>query len=448
MAYGVDPDDIYHNGEWYSRSGAPVSGAWTLKAPYRAGSTLGTVIADGSTGASGGAGSWAVIGGSGTATVVTDSARPGRNIIRLTGVTGAGTVKIARKITSTALTGKITWMIKANKPSAGAIRCYLKFSATAPSADPPTSAPAGLRIMDHADYEFPVGIWAPVSDHPSSNSFNTGNNNGRAWGSTEALPSVIQYVEMEYQYDASVPDADKYVDIDFIEVNAYQKPMVVIGFDGGGGYANINSFALPLFRAAGVSGYMSGSAATMQTNAARCNELYVAGWDLVTQALRSTSNYATTPKDFYNDLAAAQTIMVANGWTRAGMEKVLTYPSNARSATTDSIAASLDIQLAGATGGLYCTSKLPSAGLLGVGRLSLNGVTAAQAQAMLDSAILGGSHLWYFGHDLVTSITDSTTQMLQSEFSTFLAYAVTKHQAGLIEIVTPTEMSKRLGAVG
>lgn len=445
--YFTRPVGITPSGASVAPDGSSVSGDATLKAPYRSGSTLGTVIADGSAGISGAAGSWAILGGSGTLSIVADTARPGRSIVRLTGVTGAGTVKVGKKITSTSLTGKITWHIKANKPSAGAIRCYLKFSAAAPAADPPTASAANLRIMDHADYEFPVGIWAPVSDHPSSNSYNTGNANGRAWGSVETLPSVIQYVEMEYQYDASVPDAEKYVDIDFIEVNAFQKPMVCIGFDGAGAYPNINSFALPLFQAAGVKGYMSGSAATMQTNAARCNELYAAGWDLPTQALRSTSNYANTPKDFYNDLVAAKAIMVANGWTRPYMDRVITYPSNSRSATTDSIAASVGIQLAGATGGLYCTSKLPSLGLLGVGRLSLNGVTAAQAQAALDSAILGGSHLMYFGHDLVASITDSTTQMLQSEFATFFAYAVAKHNAGLIELVTPTEMLKRLAFV-
>ena len=82
--------------------------------------------------------------------------------------------------------------------------------------------------------------------------------------------------------------------------------------------------------------------------------------------------------------------------------------------------------------------------MLTIGRQSLNNVTAAQAQAMLDAAITGGGHIWYFGHNLVGTVTDANTQMLTSEFTTFMAYLADKHFSGACEVVTPSEFLARV----
>lgn len=413
----------------------------TVKQAYRLGSTLGTVIATGGDGI-GSAGGWSVTGG--TLSTVTDATRPGRTILRATGNTGSGLMTVMRKISSTALTGKISATVKVNPNSAGTQSFWLGFSATAPGADPPAAAPGNTRqLFLSTTSDIPTGIWTSVTAHPGGNRYSTGSQNGRTWTSTETLPSVIQYLEIRLQFDASVPDAEKIVDIDFVDINGYAKPCVVYTFDGAGAYSSLNSYVLPLFKQLGLVGAVCGSASVMQTNKARIDELYAAGWDVVHQALRSVSNYATTPKDLWNDIEKAKAIMVANGWTRSGMDVLMTMPSNARNSTTDTIAADRGIQLVGATGGLLSHSSLPTPGKLAVGRLSLNNATATQANAARAAAILEGSSIVYYGHDFVTTITDGTTQMLQSELLAHVTATAADVAAGNCENVLLSELNRR-----
>ncbi len=431
----------------------PASGAGnTVKMAYRSGAAVGTVIATGADGI-GVADGWSVSGG--TLSTVVDPSRPGRTILRVTGAPGAasGLAYARRKINAVPLTGKFEAVVKAPQVSVGVAAFWLGFSSAVPGANPPAAAPANNTQMYCDNSEMAMGQWTCVTAHPSQPRYTTGRPSGRTWGRTEAMPSVVNYLELIVQWDASVPDAERVLDIDEVRVNGYAKPCVVYTFDGAGAYANINSYVLPLFKSLGLVGVISGSASTMQANKARIDELYAAGWDVVHQALRSTNNYASNSRDLWADIERAKAIMKANGWTRDGMDVLMTMPSNARNAATDAIAADRGIQMVGATGGLIGHSPLPMPGKLGIGRISLNGATAnsgigglaSNANAALDAAILEGSSAVYFAHDVPAAISspNETTQMTQSEFSAHVTYAASRIAAGFCENVTLSELNRR-----
>jgi hypothetical protein len=424
----------------------PVSGGGigSVNQTLRPGFTPSRVIATGADGIAV-AGGWGVSNG----TLAADTAvtrRDGRPTLRATANAGAVDLTVRRAVAATTINGPLEFYIRTPRPSVGSVNVLVQWSATAPGADPPTAAPAGGRQLFLNNSEYAQGLWTCVKAHPAASHYATGRPQGRAWFSTETLPSTVRYVDIVFQFSADVPAGERDCWVDMVAINGVTKPLVVIGFDGGGAYANVNTFALPLFRRYGIQGYMSGGANTMATNAARCGELFTSGWDLIHQAQRSTNDYAANPTNLAADIQSATAVMTAQGWVRRDMLACMTMPSNSRSPTTDAIAAAAGIRCVGATGGGFAHSQIGDAGLMAVGRSSLNGNTGtgANAIAALDAAILQGSHLWYYGHDLVATVTDVNIQMLQSEFATFLAYAADRHYAGAIEIVTPSEFLRRV----
>jgi peptidoglycan/xylan/chitin deacetylase (PgdA/CDA1 family) len=227
-----------------------------------------------------------------------------------------------------------------------------------------------------------------------------------------------------------------------VSVNGKTKPMVVVGFDGF--YASTASVALPLFKKYGIKGYNSSSGNNIAASKATCDALYNAGWDLIQQGQR-LGNYGTDANagTLAADVLTARAQFDANGYTRG--RNIFTYPYNSRQAASDTVLAAAGFKCAAATGdGCFAHSQLGSGGIMGVGRNSLNNVTAVQAQAALDAAIANGGHIWYYGHDLVGSITDANTQMLTSEFTTFMAYLAGQHFSGACEVVTPSEFLARV----
>lgn len=388
------------------------------------------------------AGGWSITNG--TLSAVTDDLPHSNSTQAVKALwAGGGTMSVMHKIPSTVLSGKAEILVKFPKVSSGSAYWYYKWSATAPAADPPTTAPVNTRSINISSSERADGVWTKLSFDPRSNRYSTGQpTGGRAWTSTEALPSNIQYLEIACDF-SSTPVAESYILIDHVAINGSTRPMVVLGFDGF--YSSIASSALPLFQKYGLKGYNSSSGNHISSNQATCDALYDAGWDLIQQAQR-TGNYGTDANggSLAVDVASAKTQFIANGYTRGA--DIFIYPYNSRSPSTDAILESNGFKCAVSQNGVSPVSQLKSGSFLSLGRLSINGQTSAQMQAQLDAAILEGSHAWFYGHNLVGTITDASTQTLTSEFTTFMAYVADKHFAGTIDVVTPSEFLSRIDA--
>ena len=404
----------------------------------RPGFTPARVIATGADG-NGVAGGWAALNGS--LSTVTDDL-PSADVTSVVKClwSGSGTMSLVHKIPSTTLSGKFEILVKFPKLTTGTAFWYFRWSAVAPAADPPTVAPASVRGININAVERADGVWTKLSFDPRSNRFTTGGNAaGRAWSSTEALPSVVQYLEIACDWTSPAPE-EAFILVDHVAINGATKPMVVLGFDGF--YASQASIALPLFQKYGLKGYGSSSGNNIAGALSTCQSLYNAGWDLISQAQR-TGNYGTDTNggSLAADLITARAQFDSAGFTRA--KNIFTYPFNSRSPATDAILLAAGYEMAIATNGITPISQLRSGSMLALGRLSINNVTAANMQAALDAVILEGSHVWMYGHNLVGSVTDTSTQTLTSEFTTFMAYLADKHFAGTVEVVTPSEFLAR-----
>jgi peptidoglycan/xylan/chitin deacetylase (PgdA/CDA1 family) len=396
------------------------------------------VIASGSDGVNI-AGGWSVTNG----TLVSDLTNSRINatpVLKATANAGLVEMVIRKKVPAVALTSGLELFVKVPRPTVGTISILLQWSASVPASDPPTSSVANGRQMFLSGGEYAQGGWSGVKMHPAISHYGTGRPQGRAWYSTEALPSIVNYIDIVFQFSADVPAAERDCYIDSIAINGYVKPLVVIGFDGF--YSSTASVALPLFKKYGIKGYNSSSGNNISANKATCDLLYAAGWDLISQAQRS-ADYGLDSSLLSADIDSARIQYDAAGYVRG--RNIFTYPFNSRSAATDAILISKGFTCARANGDAgFVNSQVGNGGLMSVGGSTLNNVTAAQAQATIDASITQGSHAFFYGHDLVNTITSTSTQMLSTEFATFLAYAADKHFSGQIEIVTPSEFLSRI----
>jgi len=368
--------------------------------------------------------------------------RAGTSALKATANAGAVDLTVRHQIASVAISDGFEFWVRTPKPTAGTVNVLVQWSATAPGANPPASAPAGGRQLFLNGTEYAQGIWTCIKAHPAFSHYGTGRPSGRAWYSTEALPSTVNYIDIVFQFSVDVPAGERDCWIDMVSVNGKTKPLVVVGFDGF--YASTASVALPLFNKYGLKDYNSSSGNNIASNRSTCDALYAAGWDLIQQGQR-LGNYGTDANagSLAADVLTARAQFDAAGYARG--RNIFTYPLNSRQPASDAVLSANGFKCAAATGdGCFAHSQLGAGGILAVGRNSLNNVTAAQAQAALDAAIGNGGHIWYYGHNLVGSITDVNTQMLTSEFTAFMAYLADKHFSGAVEVVTPSEFLARV----
>lgn len=373
--------------------------------------------------------------------------RTGKSTVKVTGdPTGAVSCYVRKAIPSgVTLTGKIEWHLNIPKPSVGTIGILPGWSATAPAADPPSATPSNTKSTYYGPTDRADGIWTIIDTHPSVSYFSTGRKAGGAWYSTQSLPAPIQYIELVVQFSADVPSAERVLWIDEVGINGYTRPSIMLGFDGF--YQSQVSVALPLFKEKGFKGYASSAPKLFTTDAqaatykARTDALYAAGWDILQQGQRNgdaaPNGYATNQSTLAADIIQARSQLQAAGYIR-GLD-IMTYPYNARSAASDAVLAANGIVMAGSTGNEISRTSAGIQNPLAFGRYLTDGNTAAQMIAAIDAAIIGGRSLMMFGHDLVTTITDTTIHTSISEYSTMLDYLANKAFEGKCEVILPSE---------
>jgi len=381
-----------------------------------------------------------------TLTIDTANSRvAGRPVLKIdaTGTSGEVITDIRKAIPAIALTGKFENWIKLPNYQPTNIELYFGFSATAPSADPPTSAPSGNRQIFSNISELAKDSWTCLTYLAGTGSkrYSTGNFAGRSWLSDEALPSTVRYVEYKIIWKASHPSAQRIAYLDCMAINGYTKPMLMIGFDGL--YDSNVSWALPVLREIGVAGYNGGSGnGIVGAGLNNANILYANGWDIIHQAQRS-ADYGVNQTNLASDIDSAVSQLAGAGFTRA--LKCFTYPFNSRSSASDAILASKGILLAGSTNGAATAQSQLGCPLMTIGRYPTDlGNTAVNMQAMVDNLIAEGSHGMWFGHDLVATVTNNTIQTDRAQWSTAMNYVADKYYAGLIDIVTPSEFLNRV----
>ncbi len=398
-----------------------------------------TVIATGED-PRGSAGGWAV--GGGTLALETSNVRvAGRNVLKcLTNAGAAGQFMTVRhKFSTKTLSGNLEFWFYLPTISAGTRYMQICYSSDTPAADPPTATPTNRRRISYNSDQFPSSGWHCVQIHKDGKFYSAGTPGGVAWADTGSPDATkLEFIEIVYGCDSSVPDAERYFLLDQVAINGKGRPAIILGFDGG--YASHVNTALPLFQARNLLGYNAIDGDTAAASRSYLSPLYDAGWDIISQGIAHT-NYSSNPGNLAADIPAAQAYLTAEGYLRG--QSIFMYPNNARSAANGTTAASAGIRL-----GVASPQQLMPASSLGKpsfvgqgGRLGAEGVGitfSGRWKAWVDEAVLSGKSLMLYSHDLVASASSSTETTI-SEYTALLDYIAGLRDAGTVRVMTPSQ---------
>ncbi|WP_162243589.1 hypothetical protein, partial [Rhizobium sp. Leaf386] len=308
------------------------------------------------------------------------------------------------------------------------------------TANPPTSAPANRYQQVFAPDKHQSGYWCPLYWHKDGKLFTNSAPNGLA--PTLAAGTMdfnaITEVEFDWSISAATPLAERYMYVDVVAFNGRSRPAVIFGFDGYGD-ASHESIVLPLCQSLNLRGYIAGDGNAAAANVAKLLNFQNAGWDIPTQFMNHT-NYGLDSSTLNADIATSSDIMEGLGLTSA--LDCAAYPFNSRSLTTDSILLSNGFKWARSTGANYFPiTSLGKPNPLLIGALDIGQKTAAQVQAWVDDAILAGYTLVLYGHTIATTASSSTITAT-AEFTTMMNYIATKRDAGLLDVLTPSQHAR------
>ncbi|KQU06043.1 hypothetical protein [Rhizobium sp. Leaf453] len=250
--------------------------------------------------------------------------------------------------------------------------------------------------------------------------------------------NAITEFEFDWSISAATPLAERYIYIDAVAFNGRSRPAVIFGFDGFGD-ASHESIVLPLCQSLNLRGYIAGDGDSAAANSAKLATFQSAGWDIVSQGMEHT-NYLTNPGDLPADFDEAEGIL--EGLNLTDGRDLFAYPLNSRSLATDATLLEKGVKWARSTGANYFPiTSLGKPNPLLVGALDIGQKTAAQVQAWVDDAILAGYTLVLYGHTIATTASSSTITAT-AEFTTMMNYIASKRDAGLIEVLTPSQHAR------
>ncbi|WP_068090872.1 polysaccharide deacetylase family protein [Novosphingobium rosa] len=372
--------------------------------------------------------------------------RPGYDVTKLDGTGTTGGVFKSMRIATNAINsaGPIGLWLWSPVNSAGGLSTNLRWSTDTPAANPPLVSPVNSYEMDFTAEGQQRGCWSFLSvSGPTGKIFGSSTPNGTAV-ITNGAPAAgtIKQLDLIVSWNAATPAAERYLYIDNAEVGGKAKPMVVIGFDGYGDNATSVANKLAKFDQYGILGYVAGDGDSAVASASILHQFYDRGWDVVTQGMNHL-DYGANPGNLSADYDTAVGILTGLGFTRSLDQ--FAYPYNSRNAQCDAILRAKGVRLGRTVLG---NQRVPynttgTIDLLSTGAGDIDNRTAAQVQAWVDEAVASGSHLYLYGHG-VNNAAGSSTNMLLSEFNTMMDYIGGLHQAGTLEVVTPTVFADRL----
>lgn len=344
------------------------------------------------------------------------------------------------KIPRTALSGRFDLRLWFPPVTAGALYMEFRYSSDTPAADPPSATPTNRRFMNIQPDQMTKGKWTTISFHPSGKLFSNSQPNGVAWSDTGSPdPAQIEYLELVLGCTAATPDAERYMLLDYVAINGYRKPFVILGADGFGTPSH-SSYLLPALGARGFRGYIAGDGNLATGQAAFLSTWYAAGNDVVSEGMNHT-DYSANPSLLSGDYDTARGILDGLGFTRAS--KWFAYPVAGISQTTIATLDGKGVKAARASSHPKITiSELGNSDFTTIGSFGSDQKTSTQTKSWLDEVILSGTGMMLFGHDFVASPSLSTETSIAS-FDIFLDYLKSKVDAGLVDVITPQDFENR-----
>jgi peptidoglycan/xylan/chitin deacetylase (PgdA/CDA1 family) len=218
------------------------------------------------------------------------------------------------------------------------------------------------------------------------------------------------------------------------------RPKVVISFDDE--WDTQYTEAFPYMQSRGLTGSIYVIAAQVgqagYCTTSQLSEIYRSGWDLgVHGDFQHTGGTLSNNLALITaDISSNQAYLTANGFTRASLHYA--YPGG--SVGSNSLPALTSLG--------FLTSRLTlrdpvvtvPLGIANPLRLTARPISSQTGLAALkgdvDQAIRIGATVNLYGHKIVNSIVDSTTEILSSDFRSLIDYIVTKQAAGLVDVVT------------
>lgn len=375
-----------------------------------------------------------------------DVRRSNNPVVRLTANAGAANEVAARiKLYRRTLDGKIEFWVKMPKVSAGSVYLGVVYSSDTPAADPPVGRPTNYRRVVLTAGMFIPGKWSPITvDQQGKVYAQPGTPLGVTWADTGAPDATkIEFLELTFGCDINVPTAERTMLIDQVGINGKAKPMVMFGFDG----FNLTShqtIVAPLFDKLGIKGYIAGDGDAIASAQSFLQQRAARGWDIVPQGMYHR-NYANEPQFLSAEYDECVALLVAAGINNC--PRFFAYPSTARTDETDAILAGKGVIMSRSTGGpANVVGSLGKTSMMNVGTFDWGLQALATIQSWRDTAFATGELYSILNHTVKTGMV-APIDTERATFETVVKEVVAQQDAGLLDIVTPTEWAARLGAL-
>lgn len=384
------------------------------------------------------AGGWSNATGAGgpTLTVETENVRvPGRPVLRLAaGPTGTAVYTTTRiKLPAMPIYGEFELWYYVPDYTGGNLNAVLIYSSDTPAADPPTASPSNRRTLSLPVGTQQKGRWNCVRINVAATAAQSPT--GATWADTGTPDNnEIEYLELVTNCQAAVPDGVRYVLFDVVAIGGGSTPIIMLGNDGN--QASILSTAVPYLKQYGMRGYNAFDADLLAANRSQKDQIYDAGWDLITQGLNHT-DYGADPAQLVIDLPTALGYMAAAGYARGS--DCFCYPLNSATfGTSETLLENGIVAARESNNTQLVVSNLGRQEIIGCGSYDCGQKTSANMQAVVETAKLHGTSMWMYWHDLVASAGTSTETTI-SEWQSFIQYLAVEQAAGRVIVATPTE---------
>lgn len=273
------------------------------------------------------------------------------------------------------------------------------------------------------------------------------------WGVFKAIRFLVTIPTNKFNYaftanDGAVITTTKF-GIGGIYLNpTYDTPKLMFNFDDSSKFWYQNGF--PYMRQKGIKGTMfvchdhvaeNGGSAEFYMSEAEHDVIYAAGFDIGNHSKTHGDLYAMTEAEVRAEYGDTQAYLVSKGWATGGW--LSAPPQGKNNYITNKVLYELGYKFVRGNKPQHL-EVVNSDNIMQFHTREIKGTTlAATVTGWIDTMISRGMDLSLFTHHVVESNPDQYSVTI-ADFQTIVDYAVTKRDAGDIEIVTMSEFYNRL----
>lgn len=387
-----------------------------------------------------GVGGWGIENGGTLSTESSDVRVTGRPVLRVGGGATGGAVNnvIRRKIAALAVTGKFELWIKFPILSTGSINVSFGYSSDIPGTDPPTGSATNRRTFLFQPNQNKNGQWQCLTVLRDGTAAQ--NPDADPWTVVAAPDAALcNQIQLNFSFDAAIPDAERYVLIDTIGFGSVAIPQFILWWDDTSSVTH-ETLLLPVLNNYGFKAAFTCDTVLLAANRRKLDRLYTEQHDIVNEG-RNHTNYSTYPAQLSIDFPLSVTAMREAGYLRA--LNCFGAPQNSITKTGAEYLKNLGVRLIRGSERIHTPATSRGADTcITMGASSVDQITSANWITLIDNAIANQESTIFLGHRPVTGVPAAQETNIDV-IDVVLAYLATKCAAGLCRVVTPSSFIRK-----